>query len=77
MRLPRCHSTNLNGPVPTRPLPALSSAEVLPSAAGPAIAFFDRIGSAARSSGSSGAGPLVWMRSVIGSTISKLFIERV
>ena len=28
-------------------------------------------------SGSSGAGPLVWMRSVSGSTISKLFIERV
>ena len=34
MRLPRCHATNLNGPVPTRPLPALSSAEVLPSGAG-------------------------------------------
>ena len=31
----RCHSTNLNGPVPTRPMPALSSAEVLPSAAPP------------------------------------------
>ena len=26
---------------------------------------------------SSGAGPLVWMRKVSGSTISKLFIERV
>ena len=77
MRLPRCHSTNLNGPVPTRPLPEFISAVVLPSGALPAIAFLDRIGRAAMSSGSSGEGPVVWMRKVSGSTISKLFIWRV
>ena len=74
---PRCHDTNLNGPVPTRPLPALSSAEVLPSGAAPAAALCDRMGSAATLSGISGAGPSVWMRTVSGSTISKLFIWRV
>jgi hypothetical protein len=75
--LPRFHSTNLNGPVPTSPSPRLSSAVVLPSGAAPAAAVCDRIGRPERSSGSSGAGEAVEMRKVSGSTISSLVTCRV
>src|SRR5690606_10128741 len=72
---PRFQDTNLYGPVPTSPSPLLSCVVVLPSGAGPEAACFDKIGNCARLISNSGAGALVVMRTVRGSTASVLATE--